>query len=66
MIVIYEIFNNDGKQDERNIGDFNSLKEAQYFLQTKFNTKTTIANLSKNIKNEGIINKKYKIFKINF
>lgn len=66
MIVIYEIFDNDGKEDERNIGDFNTLKEAQYFLQTKFDTKTSIVNLSKMIKTKGTINKKYKIFKINF
>ena len=67
MIVIYEIFTNDNnKEDERNIGDFNSLKEAKYFLESKFETKTSLANLSKMIKNKGTINKKYKIFKINF
>lgn len=67
MIVIYEIFNNDdNKEDERNIGDFDTLKEAKYFLETKFDTKTSIANLSKMIKKKGTINKKYKIFKINF
>lgn len=67
MIVIYEIFKNDNDmEDERNIGDFDSLKEAKYFLETKYDTKTSIANLSKMIKKKGIINKKYKIFKINF
>ena len=64
MIVLYELYVNDGKEDEINIGDFNTLKEAQYFLKTKFDVVTSIANLSKNIKNKGIIDKKYKIFKI--
>ena len=45
MIVIYEIFKNDNDmEDERNIGDFDSLKEAKYFLETKYDTKTSIAN----------------------
>lgn len=64
MIVIYEVFDNDGVEDERNIGDFNSLKEAQYFLQTKFDTKTSVQNLSKILKTKGKIKNKYKIFKI--
>ena len=67
MIVIYEKFiNEDGVEDERNIGDFDSLKEAQVFFSTKRDVKTSIANLSKTIKKKGVINKKYKIFKINF
>lgn len=67
MIVIYEMFVNDNnKDDERYIGYFDSLKEAKYFLETKYDTKTSIANLSKMIKKKGVINKKYKIFKMNF
>ena len=58
MIVIYEVFDNDGVEDERNIGDFNSLKEAQYFLQTKFDTKTSVQNLSKILKTKGKIKNK--------
>lgn len=67
MIVIYEIFTNEFDElDERNIGDFDTLREAKYFLENKFDTKTSIANLSKMIQRKGTINKKYKIFKINF
>lgn len=67
MIVIYEKFiNEDGVEDEINIGDFDSLKEVQAFFSDKRDVKTSIANISKTIKNQGIINKKYKIFKINF
>ena len=66
MIVIYEIFiNNNNKEDELNIGDFDTLKEAKYFLEIKRDVKTSIVNLSKNIKRKGTIAKKYKIFKIN-
>ena len=67
MLVIYEKFINDNDmEDERNIGDFDTLKEAQYFLEHKFDTKTSISNLSKTLKRKGTINKKYKIFKYNF
>lgn len=64
MICLYELYVNNGKEDEINVADFSTLKEAQYFLKTKYDIKTSIANLSKNMKNEGTINKKYKIFKI--
>lgn len=67
MIVIYEIYKSENDlEDERNIGDFKTLKEAKYFLENKFDTKTSIANLSKTIKKKSTLNKKYKIFKINF
>lgn len=66
MIVIYEIFiNNNNKEDECNIGDFNTLKETQKFLENKRDIKTSIVNISKSIKRKGTIAKKYKIFKIN-
>ena len=67
MLVIYEKFiNENDMEDERNIGDFDTLKEAKYFLEEKYGTKTSISNLSKMIKRKGTINKKYKIFKYNF
>ena len=67
MIVIYELIKNErNMDDERNIGDFDTLKAAQMFLRDKFDTKTSIANLSKIIKKKGTINKKYKVYKINF
>lgn len=67
VIVIYETYKNDRQlDDERYIGEFNSLKEAKYFLETKYSTKTSLANLSKMIKTKGTINKKYKVFKMNF
>lgn len=65
MIVIYELFKNENyMEDERNIGDFDTLKEAKYFFKTKLDTETSISNLSKTIKEKGIINKKYRIYKI--
>ena len=67
MIVVYEKFiNENGVEDERNVGDFDSLKEAQVFFSKHRDVRTSIANLSKTIKQRGTINKKYKIFKINF
>ena len=57
MICLYELYVNNGKEDEINVADFSTLKEAQYFLKTKYDIKTSIANLSKNMKNEGTINK---------
>ena len=67
MLVIYEMFVNDNdKLDERNVADCDTLKEVKYLLKNKFDTNTSIANISKIIKNKGVINKKYKIFKINF
>ena len=66
MLVVYEKFkNNMNNDDERNIGDFETLKEIKMFLETKFDTKTSISNISKIMKNKGTINKKYKIYKIN-
>ncbi len=66
MLVVYEKFkNNMNNDDERNIGDFETLKEIKMFLETKFDTKTSISNISKIIKKKGTINKKYKIYKIN-
>ena len=67
MLVIYELFTNEnGKEDERNVADCDTLKEIKSVLENKFDTKTSIANLSKIVKRKGIINKKYKVFKINF
>jgi hypothetical protein len=34
------------------------------FLEEKCNTKTSLANLSKIIRNKGTISKRYKIYKI--
>ena len=66
MLVVYEKFkNNMNNDDARNIGDFETLKEIKMFLETKFDTKTSISNISKIIKKKGTINKKYKIYKIN-
>ena len=64
MLVIYELFTNeDNKQDEVNIGDFDSLKEVKIFLKEKRYTDTSIGNISSAIKNNFIIHKKYKVFK---
>ena len=65
MIVIYEKFiNEDNIEDERNLFDCDTLKEMKIFLEKKCNTKTSLANLSKIIRNNGTISKKYKIYKI--
>lgn len=67
MIVVYELFKNDRNlDDERNIGNFDTLKETKMFLEDKFDTITSLANLSKSIKKKSIINKKYRIYKMNF
>ena len=65
MLVIYELILNDrNKEDELNLFDCNSLKEAKYFFEYKLGVKTSLKNLSKHTKSNGIINKKYKIYKI--
>ena len=65
MIGIYELYKNERNiDDELHLWGCDSLKEAKYFFENKLNTKTSLANLSKMIKNKGIINKKYKIYKI--
>ena len=65
MIVIYELhINNRNQEDELNLFDCDSLKEAKYFFEFKLGVKTSLNNLSKHIKTKGIINKKYKIYKI--
>lgn len=65
MIVIYEKFiNEDNIEDERNLFDCDTLKEMKIFLEEKCNTKTSLANLSKIIRNKGTISKRYKIYKI--
>lgn len=65
MLVVYELIKNERMlDDERNIGNFKTLREVKYFLENKFDTKTSIPNISKIIKNKGTINKKYKVFKI--
>jgi len=64
-LVIYELhINNMNKEDELNLFDCESLKEAQYFFKTKLNVSTSLTNLSKQIRTKGIICKKYKIYKI--
>ena len=46
MLVIYEKFINDNDmEDERNIGDFDTLKEAQYFLEHKLDILVFVSNL---------------------
>lgn len=65
MLVIYELhLNNKNKEDELNLFDCDSLKEAKYYFECKLGVKTSLTNLSKHIKNKGTINKKYKIYKI--
>ena len=65
MIVIYEThINNNSKEDELNLFDCDSLKEAKFFFETKLGIKTSLTNLSKHIKTKGTINKRYKIYKI--
>lgn len=65
MLVIYELILNDrNKEDELNLFDCNSLKEAKYFFEIKLGVKTSLMNLSKHAKTNGVINKKYKIYKI--
>ena len=65
MLVIYELhINNRNQEDELNLFDCDSLKEAKYFFEYKLGVKTSLTNLSKHIKTNGVINKKYKIYKI--
>lgn len=65
MLAIYELhINNMNKEDELCLFDCDSLKEAKYFFEFKLGVKTSLTNLSKRIKTNGIINKKYKIYKI--
>lgn len=65
MIVIYELHINDNnKEDELNLFDCDSLKEAKHFFEYKLGVKTSLTNLSKQIKKNGTINKRYKIYKI--
>ena len=65
MIVIYELhINNENQEDELNLFDCDSLKEAKYFFEFKLGVKTSLTNLSKQIRTNGTINKRYKIYKI--
>lgn len=65
MIVIYEIHINDNdREDELNLFDCDSLKEAKFFFETRLGVKTSLTNLSKHIRTSGVINKRYKIYKI--
>ena len=65
MIVIYELhINSENQEDELNLFDCDSLKEAKYFFEYKLGVKTSLLNLSKHIRNNGTINKKYKVYKI--
>lgn len=65
MLVIYEMYKNDRNiDDEKQIWGCDSLKEAKYFFENKLDTKTSTQNISKIIKNKGLINKKYRVFKI--
>lgn len=67
MLVIYELYINERNQeDEINLFDCDSLKEAKYFFEFKLGVKTSLKNLSKHIRTSGTINKKYKIYKIKF
>ena len=64
-LVIYEIhINNMNKEDELNLFDCESLKEAQYFFKNKLKVDTSLTNLSKHIRDKGLISKRYKIYKI--
>lgn len=65
MLVVYELYiNENNEEDELNLFDCDSLKEAKYFFEYKLGVKTSLRNLSKHTKNKGIINKKYRIYKI--
>ena len=65
MLVIYELhMNNRNQEDELNLFDCDTLKEAKYYFEYKLGVKTSLYNLSKQIKTRGTINKKYKIYKI--
>lgn len=64
ILVVYEIQDNNGVFDEINIFDCEDLKGVKDFLENKHDTKTSLANLSKIIKRQGTINKKYKVYKI--
>jgi hypothetical protein len=65
ILVVYEVQDKDGVFDEINIFDCDNLKGIKDFLEHKHNTKTSLANLSKIIKRQGTINKRYKIYKVN-
>lgn len=65
MLVIYELhINNMNEEDELNLFDCDTLKEAKYFFEFNLGVKTSLMNLSKQAKTNGVINKKYKIYKI--
>lgn len=65
MLVVYELYiNENNEEDELNLFDCDSLKEAKYFFEYNLGIKTSLKNLSKHTKNKGIINKKYRIYKI--
>lgn len=65
MLVVYELYINDNnEEDELNLFDCDSLKEAKYFFEYNLGIKTSLQNLSKSTKTNRIINKKYRIYKI--
>ena len=65
MLVVYEIYiNENNEEDELNLFDCDSLKEAKYFFENKLGVKTSLNNLSKHTKNNGTIDKRYRIYKI--
>lgn len=65
MLVVYQLYmNENNEEDELNLFDCDSLKEAKHFFEFKLGVKTSLANLSKLSKINGTINKKYKIYKI--
>lgn len=65
MLVVYELYiNENNEEDELNLFDCDNLKEAKYFFEYNLGVKTSLENLRKHTKNNGTINKKYKIYKI--
>ena len=56
--------NENNEEDELNLFDCDSLRAAKYFFEFKLGVKTSLKSLSKQAKTNGIINKKYKIYKI--
>lgn len=65
MIVIYEVYvNENNEEDELNLFDCDSLKEAKYFFENKLGVRTSLNNLSKHTKDSGTIDKRYRIYKI--
>ena len=65
MLVIYEIYvNENNEEDELNLFDCDSLKDAKYFFENKLGIKTSLNNLSKHTKTNGAIDKKFRIYKI--